>query len=106
MTTAANARQALETVLGMTMIEQHAFVALFARTCANEWIVVDNKRLITGKCECELVEDWREFYASRLPKVGLVTFREKKARGIHCVYVHPTPLGLAVRDAWWAEHGA
>lgn len=92
--------EALEVLMRMSIIEQHAFVALFARTCQNEWLLV-NDRLITGKCECELVDDWREFYAERLPKAGLVEFSEKKARGIHYVYVRPTALGAAVRDAWW-----
>lgn len=105
MTDADKVNAALEVVHGLTVVEQHAFVALFARTCQNEWIVA-NGRIITGKCECELVDDWRLFYGERLTKAGLVTFREKKARGLHFVYVVPTPLGTAVRDAWWAEFDA
>lgn len=91
--------KALEFVQSLTVEEQHAFVALFARTCQNEWILTPTG-LITGKRECE-IDDWRQFYADRLVKAGLVTYREKIARGVHYVYVTPTKLGTAVRDAWW-----
>jgi hypothetical protein len=63
------------------------------------------------------VDDWRGFYAERLPAAGLFSWEEletgdalgmvRKADGsyhkwtrVHC---RPTDLGFDVRDAWWAR---
>ncbi len=95
--------------------EENAFLALFAGARFPWTIYDDGRPPFIGKAECEWVKDWRDFYAVRLPAVGLFYWEEgetgpalgmvRKQNGelhnwtrINC---GPTELGLRVRNAWW-----
>lgn len=95
--------------------ERTAFLGLFAGARFPWTIYDDGRGPFIGKAECEWVEDWRDFYAVRLPAAGLFLWEEgetgpalgmvKKPNGemhnwtrIDCC---PTQLGWKVREAWW-----
>ena len=98
--------------------EQSAFLALFAGA-VREWHVYegDDSSPFIGKHECEMVDDWRDFYGRRLVDAGLFAFTEgerfpalgmtKKPDGTHPwgvkIAASPTTLGWDVREAWWAR---
>ena len=97
--------------------EEWAFLALFAGA-RFPWMIFDNgEGPSIGKAECEWVEDWRGFYAERLPAAGLFFWEEgdsgdalgmvRKANGDYHRWTRincgPTDLGFAVREAWWDE---
>ena len=95
--------------------ERTAFLALFAGARFPWTIYDDGKAPFIGKAECEWVEDWRDFYANRLPAAGLFFWREgetgpalgmvRKANGEYHNWTRvdcgPTELGWQVREAWW-----
>lgn len=95
--------------------ERAAFLALFAGA-RFPWTVFDNGRApFIGKAECEWVEDWRDFYAVRLPAAGLFFWEEgeggpalgmiRKPNGDYHTWTRincgPTELGWRVRELWW-----
>ena len=95
--------------------ERNAFLALFAGA-RFPWTIYDDGRApFIGKAECEWVEDWRGFYAERLPAAGLFRWTEgetgdalgmvRKENGDYHKWTRidcgPTELGFAVREAWW-----
>lgn len=95
--------------------EQSAFLALFAGA-RFPWTIFDDGRApFIGKAECEWIEDWRGFYAERLPAAGLFAWEEgesgdalgmvRKPDGSHHRWTRvncgPTDLGFDVRQAWW-----
>lgn len=95
--------------------ERSAFLALFAGARFPWTVYDDGGAPFIGKAECEWVEDWRGFYAERLPAAGLFEWEEvesgpalgmvKKENGdFHTwtkVACGPTGLGWQVREAWW-----
>ncbi len=95
--------------------ELNAFLGLFAGARFPWTIYDDGTAPRIGKAECEWVEDWRDFYANRLPAAGLFRWQEgesgpalgmiRKADGSHHTWTRidcgPTELGRAVRTAWW-----
>lgn len=99
--------------------EQRAFLGLFAGA-RFPWTIYDrNDSCPTiGKAECEWVEDWRGFYAERLPAAGLFKWEEgesgdalgmvRKENGDYHRWTRincgPTALGRMVRDAYWERH--
>jgi len=100
--------------------EKGAFLALFAGA-RFPWMIYDDGRApFIGKAECEWVEDWRGFYAVRLPAAGLFFWEEgesrpalgmsRKPNGEYHIWTRvncgPTELGRQVRDAWWARFNA
>lgn len=95
--------------------EQTAFLGLFAGA-RFPWTIYDNGCApFIGKSECEWVEDWRGFYAERLPAAGLFHWQEgesgpalgmvRKPDGAYHTWTRidcgPTKLGFEVREAWW-----
>lgn len=96
-------------------VERTAFLGLFAGA-RFPWTIYDDGRApFIGKAECEWVEDWRGFYAERLPAVDLFFWEEgetgdalgmvRKPNGEYHKWTKincgPTSRGWAVRDAWW-----
>lgn len=99
--------------------ERNAFLGLFAGA-RFPWIIYDDGQCpFIGKAECERVENWRDFYAVRLPAAGLFFWHDgktgpalgmaKKENGEHHPWTRiacgPTELGWDVRDAWWKRWG-
>jgi hypothetical protein len=101
-------------------VEQTAFLGLFAGARFPWTIYDDGRGPFIGKAECEWVEDWRGFYAERLPAAGLFFWKEgetgdalgmvRKANGDYHKWTRvdcgPTGLGFDVREAWWARLNA
>lgn len=100
---------------GLPRQELNAFLALFAGA-RFPWTIYDNGRVpFIGKAECEWIEDWRGFYANRLPAAGLFFWEEgesgdalgmvlKEDGSYHRwtrINCGPTDLGFDVREAWW-----
>lgn len=101
----------------LDVTERRAFLGLFAGA-RFPWTIYDNgKPPFIGKAECEWVEDWRDFYAHRLPAAGLFSWSEgesgpalgmiRKPDGEMHTWTRidcgPTELGRLVREAWWAR---
>lgn len=97
--------------------ELNAFLALFSGA-RFPWTIYDNGRApFIGKAECEWVEDWRGFYAERLPAAGLFRWVEgesgpalgmvRKENGDYHTWTRvdcgPTDLAFDVREAYWAD---
>lgn len=104
----------------LSRTECSAFLGLFAGA-QSQWHAFDDDRTpFMGKHECQMVDDWRDFYGVRLKAAGLVTFEElesgpapgmvRKANGdLHTwtkIECRPTGLGFDVREAWWARLNA
>lgn len=104
-------------VNALNRTEQDAFFALFSGA-RFPWTIYDNGHPpFIGKHECERVEDWRGFYAERLPAAGLFFWEEgesgdavgmvRKANGNYHKWTRincgPTALAWDVRDAWWRD---
>ncbi len=94
----------------LPVVEQRAFLGLFAGARSPWSAYSDGRCPMIGKAECEWVDDWRDFYQRKLPGAGLLTFEEsepKPALGATpgttytTIHVHATDLGRAVREAWW-----
>lgn len=97
--------------------ERTAFLGLFAGARFPWTIYDDGRGPSIGKSECEWVEDWRGFYADRLPAAGLFIWEEgesgdalgmiRKSDGSYHRWTRidcrPTRLGYEVREAWWAR---
>jgi hypothetical protein len=113
-------REGLAFVKALPKVEERAFLGLFAGA-RFPWTIYDNGRApFIGKAECEWVEDWRGFYAERLPAAGLFFWEEgesgdalgmvRKADGSYHRWTRincgPTELGWAVREAWWEDLNA
>lgn len=100
---------------GLSRQELNAFLGLFAGA-RFPWTIYDNGHApFMGKAECEWIEDWRGFYAERLPAAGLFFWEEgesgdaigmilKEDGSYHRwtrINCGPTDLGFDVREAWW-----
>ncbi len=108
-------KQGLAFLDSLPSVERTAFLGLFAGA-RFPWTIYDNgEPPFIGKYECEKVEDWRGFYADRLPGAGLFTWEEGesgpalgmvlKENGDYHTWTRincgPTDLGFDVREAWW-----
>lgn len=116
-TKAARVRKGLAFIKSLDRTEANAFLGLFAGA-RFPWTIYDGGYgPCIGKHECEMVEDWRDFYSKRLVDAGLFFWSEgesgpalgmvRKKNGDYHTWMKidcgPTNLGWDVREAWWTD---
>lgn len=111
-----SAPKPLEKLESLARTKKLAFLGLFAgaRMSIHVFTRPDGKEFPVkfGKTECELIDDWRDFYKRELPSLGLTTFTETEPRPalgmspgstFTLVTVGITDEGWQAREAYWEK---